>query len=175
MLLLCFRPLLTFFSPSPTDEQINNRRVLRGCRPWLLTAVWSVYEYFLMVRSQRPLPPRASLGSRLFASGWEEGKRPRFIGYDGRTSVKKLLYPLRVNVVRSAIVLLSILLCARHMVRSSEFVGTVTMLAAAAVGYVTYIGNGLDRDFDLHKVWIWHGCIGVFAIHEINCMAAFGA
>ena len=74
-----------------------------------------------------------------------------------------------------AFLLLSILLCARHMVRSSEFVGTVTMLAAAAVGYVTYIGNGLDRDFDLHKVWIWHGCIGVFAIHEINCMAAFGA
>ena len=142
--------------------------ILRGCRPWALSAAWSAYEAFLMMRSQRPAPDKVLL----LSSGWKND-RPMFVGYDGKTLVKKLHYPFRVNFVRSAVIFTSISLCAVHLIKQKEYVAALVMCLTTVIGFATYMTNGYDNDFTCARVWIWHGCIGVFAYIEATCCTRF--
>jgi len=135
---------------------------LRGWRPWGLTALWSTYEFILLMRSQC-----TKSKGRLLSDGWLT--RPDYIGVDGRLWTK-LHYPMRIHYVRGGVILTATLLCFIHLIHTSP-VDAFMMSLTTAVAMTTYMTNGYNQDFTCARLWIWHGCIGIFTWIEINCNA----
>jgi len=138
--------------------------VLRDWRPWFLTALWSTFEFVLLMRSQCAKSKR-----RFISSGWTKGKRLDYIGVDGRLW-KKLHYPMLINYVRGAFIITAVLLSLMQLIRTSPM-DALKISLTTALAMTTYITNGYDQDFTCTRLWIWHGCIGVFTYLEINCNA----
>mmetsp|Transcript_28445 Transcript_28445/g.58172 ORF Transcript_28445/g.58172 Transcript_28445/m.58172 type:complete len:263 (+) Transcript_28445:101-889(+) len=117
---------------------------------WALATIYSLYEHLLMTRSQGP-------------------HCPQFTGLSGST-ITKLHYPFHVHVVRSSCVGCAILTSAWHLFYANETLKLVALLLAMAIGFGTYMTNGYDRDFTCLRVWIWHGCVGVFSFMQTEAL-----
>jgi hypothetical protein len=167
----------------PDEQDMDG--ILGSWRPWGLATAWAVYEYVLLITSQRPKIRPSVSRTAIFTSGWDE--QPRFKGYDGVTVWVKLYYPFRIHVVRSLSILGACLCAVGHLAsvawendaaqlqRGQALAIIAAMVGTLVVGFFTYMSNGYDRDFTCPKVWIWHGCLGVVALAQVAVLASLGA